>query len=271
LPFEISRLEEEILGVRLHPEEEGDASFVLVPGGPAVLGGDGRARSSRRLQEPVVAGFSIQRLEVTFAEYLEFVEDLHLDDPAEARRRLPRTAERALVELDADGRARLVEASIARDQPVVGITLLDAEAYCRWLDVRQGDPLVVHRLPTESEWEKAARGADGRLFPWGNGYDPTLARTGLSAWLSDAVPGGQHPADESPYGVRDLVGNVREFCRRDEPVDSPFEHVRGGSWFDRAEGDCHPANVANTLEPEELEYPPRTGFRVVRESKLKPR
>jgi serine/threonine-protein kinase len=264
LPFAIARGEDEVARARFPSGDEIGAGYVFVPAGPALLGGDRGASKSGALEERMVQEFSIRRTEVTFDDYLEFVYALWEEDPEQARARAPRTGARGdpLVEIDERGELVVRDGSIALDQPVVGITFRDAQAYCRWLTEREGD--ATYRLPTQSEWEKAARGADGRIFPWGEGYDATLARTGLSAWITDALPGGSYPTDESVYGVLDLVGNVREFCERDVPVDSPFEVLRGGSWFDRQEADGHPANLSNTLEPEELEYPPRTGFRVVR-------
>jgi formylglycine-generating enzyme required for sulfatase activity len=272
LPFEVARSEDEKLAATFFYAEDIGAGYAHVPAGPAVLGGDPRARSHRELEERWLPDFFMGRFEVTFAEYLEFVRALAANDPEGARRRLPQSSPSGspLFEFDGAGDFRLgrgadeIELPVERDQPVVGITFEDAREYCLWLTERAGDPFVTYALPTEAEWEKAARGADGRIFPWGDGYDPTLARTGLSAWLVDALPGGLYPADESVYGVRDLVGNVREFCELDEPFDIPFRRLRGSSWYEREEADAHPANVASTLGREERDWPPRTGFRVVK-------
>jgi formylglycine-generating enzyme required for sulfatase activity len=272
LPFEVARSENEELAATFFLAEDVGAGYAHVPAGPAVLGGDPRARAHRELEERRLPDFFMARFEVTFAQYLEFVRARAATDLADARSRLPCSGSggKPLFELDDAGGiqpgrgANEAELPLEPDQPVVGITFEDARAYCRWLTEREGDPFVTYALPTEAEWEKAARGADGRIFPWGDGYDPTLARTGLSAWLVDSLPGGLYPADESVYGVRDLVGNVREYCELDEPLKIPFRRLHGASWYEREEADAHPANVASTMEPEERDWPPRTGFRVVK-------
>jgi serine/threonine-protein kinase len=128
------------------------------------------------------------------------------------------------------------------------VVLVDAEgalAYARWWRARTSR---AWRLPHDLEWEKAARGADGRAFPWGDVLDPAFA----NMVRSHAGPPGRvavtaFPHDRSPYGVRGLGGNVRDWCangyRREGDVadgeavspapaaaDEPYRMVRGGSW-----------------------------------------
>ncbi len=129
---------------------------------------------------------------------------------------------------------------------MIGITHWDAEAYAAWAGLR---------LPSEAEWEKAARGADGRHWPWGNDWDPARANTRESG-VGHPTPVDQFTAagNVSPYGVCDMVGNVWEWCLdrydadyyvhspRANPVcNKPVIHydahrvLRGGSWYNAAD------------------------------------
>lgn len=140
--------------------------------------------------------------------------------------------------------------------PVSGLTWYEAVAYARWLATQADEHL---RLPTEAEWEKAARGSDGRIYPWGDTWDPDRA----NAW-EQKVPAGAreergnsgettpidaYPLGASPYGVLDLVGNVAEWTstiddptrfaypyraddgRDDLAVEASFRVIRGGCWL----------------------------------------
>jgi formylglycine-generating enzyme required for sulfatase activity len=124
--------------------------------------------------------------------------------------------------------------------PVVNVSWLDAQAYCGWLSRATG---LSYGLPSEAEWEKAARGVDGRVYPWGDEFDPTLANT------AEQGPGGTSavgafPGGASPYGVLDMSGNVWEWTssimkpyfyvagdgRESLEVAEAPRVVRGGSW-----------------------------------------
>jgi formylglycine-generating enzyme required for sulfatase activity len=88
--------------------------------------------------------------------------------------------------------------------PVVMVSNRDARAYCEWLSRMTGKP---YRLPTEAEWEKAARGSDGRIWPWGNTWDPSKTNT-EEGGKGDTIPVGSYPDGASPYGLLDMAGNV---------------------------------------------------------------
>jgi formylglycine-generating enzyme required for sulfatase activity len=105
------------------------------------------------------------------------------------------------------------------DHPVVHVSWHDAVDYCKWLSQVTGRP---YRLPSEAEWEKGARGPDGRIYPWGDEWDPRRCNnveTDLSIFL-DTTPVGAYAEGASPYGLLDMAGNVFEWTRslyRDYP------------------------------------------------------
>ncbi|MEX2648943.1 MAG: SUMF1/EgtB/PvdO family nonheme iron enzyme [Alphaproteobacteria bacterium] len=140
------------------------------------------------------------------------------------------------------------------DHPVVLVAHGDALAYADWLAERTG---LAWRLPTAIEWEKAARGTDGRRFPWGDSFDPTrLNSHDLGPF--DTVPVGSYPAGASPYGMLDAAGQVFEWTATPE---GPARYlVKGGSWDDKGCGVCRPA--AGHARPEGLKHI-LIGFRLV--------
>jgi len=141
--------------------------------------------------------------------------------------------------------------------PVVLVSHADARAYARWLSDKTGQ---VWRLPRETEWEKAARGTDGRRFPWGDDFDPArLNSDDLGPF--DTVAVGSFPTGASPYGLLDGSGQVFEWTG-DEAAKGSFI-VKGGSWDDKGCGVCRPA--ARHSRPADIKHI-LIGFRLVREA-----
>jgi len=265
VPFEIGRLEREELVVLLPGPADDGSDYVYVPGGPTLVGGDPAALDPLPLQTVDVPAFWIQRREVTYGQYFAFLAELEQVDAEAARRRAPREhagpgATPSWAE-DEQGRIRPALApGVDLDFSLVGVSWDDAQAYCRWLTDSSVDPGWIYDLPSELEWEKAARGVDGRLFPWGDDFDWTFARLGWSAEVTGLLPPGLYPTDESVYGALDLCGNVREWCSGHE--EEPWRILRGAAWGLRVEEDCHLASRANKRAPEYVDT--GTGFRVVR-------
>ena len=142
------------------------------------------------------------------------------------------------------------------DHPVVLVSHADAVAFARWLSRATGHRW---RLPTEDEWEKAMRGAGGRMFPWGDVFDPRKLNS-ADAGPFATVPVGRFPAGASPYGVLDGAGQVYEWTAT--PA-APGRHVvKGGSWDDKGCGVCRPA--ARHGRPDGVRHI-LIGFRLVRE------
>ena len=142
------------------------------------------------------------------------------------------------------------------NHPVVLVSLQDARAYARWLSTSSG---ATWRLPAELEWEKAARGVDGRRFPWGNRFSSELLNS-LDAGPFDTLPVGSYPKGASPFGMLDAAGQVFEWTST--MTDSGRAIVKGGSWDDKGCGVCRPA--ARHSRPVDLKHI-LIGFRLVRE------
>lgn len=142
------------------------------------------------------------------------------------------------------------------EHPVVLVSFDDAVAYAAWLSRKTG---WRWRLPTEIEWEKAARGLDGRRFPWGDRFDPGRLNSHDSGPF-DTVPVGRFPNGASPFGLLDAAGQVFEWTQT--PTGKGTFVVKGGSWDDRGCGVCRPA--AGHGRPRALKHI-LIGFRVVRE------
>jgi len=209
-------------GDRVHEE------MVLVPAGPFTMGADERdgrvaveiGVDSLPRHEVDVKAFWIDRTEVTHAQYRAFVTATGREAPAD-----PKFAD--FYAWSGDN----FPPGLA-NHPVVYVDWFDADAYCRWVD---------KRLPTEPEWEKAARGTDGRTFPWGEGTEPDWCNT-RETEAKWTTPVGTMAHDQSPYGVMDMCGNVSEWTSswyRAYPGSTlerrsfgdEYKVVRGGAWM----------------------------------------
>jgi formylglycine-generating enzyme required for sulfatase activity len=208
----------EVLKALTPPEFEPE--MVLIPAGEFLMGSDPNVdKTARDDEQPqhtlYLPDYYLAKTPVTNAQYVAFVQATYHQPIHWKYGKPPRGKE---------------------DHPVVHISWHDAVAYCRWLSEVTGRP---YRLPSEAEWEKGARGTDGRIYPWGNQWDVKRCNTG-----GGTTPVGAYPQGASPYGLLDMAGNVREWTRsiyRDYPYDpndgredleaEGSRVLRGGAFF----------------------------------------
>ncbi|NJN70784.1 MAG: formylglycine-generating enzyme family protein [Nitrospira sp.] len=209
-------------------KEPDPVPMVTIPAGEFLMGNpEGKGRDDERPQRSVYLDqFAIDQVEVTNERYMAFVKSIGHRTPPNPY-----------------GNGSLQSIEGIEQLPVVQTTWYDAKAYCSW---------AKKRLPTEAEWEKAARGTDGRLYPWGN-EPPTAKRANFDREWEDehtlhAV--GSLPDGDSPYGVKDMAGNAREWVSdwydaeyyQQAPNRNPHgpdkkgvvRSIRGGSWHSPA-------------------------------------
>jgi len=153
--------------------------MVLIPAGEFWMG-SAKKRAESPKHKVYLKDFYIDKYEVTTSQYLKFCQETSRKPPYYLRQGIPKGKE---------------------NHPVQHITWEDADAYCKW---------AGKRLPSEAEWEKSARGTDGRLYPWGNFWDPSRSNNRTSPY-QNTTPVGSFPQGASPYGVMDMAGNVWEW------------------------------------------------------------
>lgn len=194
--------------------------MVEIPAGPFTFGSDAGEDDEAPSQQIDLPAFEIDIFEVTNVDFQQFVEATGYVTEAEKR---GSSGWRAYTE----GKDR---------HPVVKASWNDAVAFCEW---------AGKRLPTEAEWEKAARGADGRAYPWGNDWDSAKVN-GKDYGLRGTAVVGSFGAGASPYGVQDMAGNVWEWTAgwykaypgstyQDPFYGERFRALRGGGWFEAKE------------------------------------
>lgn len=215
--------------------DEALAGMVMIPGGPFTMGRDDGPTPEQPAHQMFLPSFHIDRNLVTVAAFTQFVQIFGTEGPG---------GELYLDVLDADNRIHRHDGVWLPDKgselyPVGEVSWHGAMAYCKW---RQ------KRLPSEAEWEKAARGADGRLYPWGN-EPPRSDLAFFGGFRGETRPVGQYPKGASPYGVLDMAGQVWEWTtsiyqpypykpedgRENVSVSGP-RVARGGSASSSAEG-----------------------------------
>jgi len=231
--------------------------MVLIPAGKFIMGSD-PADEKRGIMVGIdeqpqrqvkLKAFYIDKYEVTNAQYLKFIDATGNKTPYDYK----------------NGQYPQGEG----DWPVAHIDWQDANAYCRW---------VGKRLPTEAEWEKAARGTDGRIYPWGDEYDADKLNT--RDWNKrkvDRVDVGSFPEGASPYGLMDMAGSVWEWTedwyeaypgstiKGRADFGKTYKVVRGGAWNGTG-ADLARSNMRYTYRPDQS-YHCFIGVRCVKDIK----
>ena len=225
-----------------------EVEMILIPAGEFTIGISDADATDGPAHPVNLPDFEIDRFEVTNDDFSLFVELTGYVTDAE----------------QSGGQSWRKYAEGKPGHPVVKVTWNDGVAFCEW---------AGKRLPTEEEWEKAARGTDGRTYPWGNDFDATLANV-KETGLRGTTAVGSFPGGASPYGVEDMGGNVWEWTTswfkayegntvENQYFGERFRITRGGAWFEE------PPQVAvhnrNAADPD-ITANDDLGFRCVRDA-----
>ena len=232
---------------------DGYGDFLYVPAGSFKMGdnaGDGQPRE-RPVHVVDLDAYYIAKHEMTNGEWRKFRDDPGYDDPKfwPGGRIVPKNQVPYWTQANNHGGGT----PNSDEYPLLGVNWDSATAYCAWLSAKTGKK---YRLPTEAEWEKAARGTDQRKYPWGNTFDPAYLNSVGSQQFDTGRPVGFYDGSKrgdfqtrngaSPYGAMDMAGNVMEWCSdwysRDYYTVSPkknpkgpetgaYRVTRGGSFF----------------------------------------
>lgn len=227
--------------------------MVSVPAGPFTMGYDKSAKAKNKPAHQVdLPAFEIDRFELTNDEFAQFVAQTGYKTYAEQN--------------GAKSWKDVIEGK--GNHPVVYVTWDDATAYCKW---------AGKRLPTEAEWEKAARGDDARIYPWGNEFNAANGNF-YEGGIRGTTAVGSFPSGASPYGAEDMSGNVREWVEDfflpypgaaadADPFFGEKNKVnRGGGWFDDEKSEVLTTYNRNAGPPG-ISANDDIGFRCARDAK----
>ncbi len=229
LPVTLARQKNLELNVRMLRTGERPVGFSYIPSVWAKVGGPAAGTKWANYTWKAVNPFFIQTFEVTFGEYEKFLQDLIASGQvAEAKQHLPRDF--GFYYLEIVGRHLKPHSSLTegwRKWAIRGVSWLDAQSYAEWRSRKEG---VTYRLPSELEWEVAARGTDGRRYTWGEAFWPQATR--LSQGYTSANNTGKTGqfADESVFGVWDMTGGQAEWCADEFGGRSGERALRGNAW-----------------------------------------
>jgi formylglycine-generating enzyme required for sulfatase activity len=240
VPVNVPRSSKIAIGVELLAKASAPPGFVAIPATPFIYQGDASAFDPRPAITKNTPAYFMASKEVTNDEWFAFVNDpASLQKIQEKGRRVyvPRESSKLLARENGSGGFTWQRGS--GRTPVYGISWNDVNDYVAWRNKKatQDNEPWEYDLPTQEEWEKAARGADGREFPWGSRFDfsLTVGQHHKSDWLLDEA-GGFEPRDESPFGICDMAGSRREFTKDRVPnMDPPAYYTRGAFWGEQGE------------------------------------
>jgi formylglycine-generating enzyme len=229
------------------------APMVLIPAGEFTMGSDKGDDDEEPVHKVFVDGFYVDKFEVTNGRFAKFVEAIQSEPPW--------------------GFADKETPVLRQDQPVRWVNWMEAMGYCLW---------AGKRLPTEAEWEKAARGSDARVYPWGNDPPtPAHAVFGLKEGSDTVSAIGNRDKGKSPYGVHDLAGNLYEWTTDwyDEqfysknpainpkgPLEGTAKVQRGGSYINGA----YRLRSSFRTKGDPTEHDPNVGFRCAQDIPKQP-
>src|SRR5438128_1916358 len=229
------------------------APMVLIPAGEFTMGSEQGDDDEQPVHRVVLDRFYLDTFEVTNGRFAKFVAAIQSEPPW--------------------GFADQETPVIHAEQPVRWVNWLEATGYCLW---------AGKRLPTEAEWEKAARGTDGRIYPWGNEPPtPTQAVFGLKEGAETVSPIGNRDTGRSPYGIHDLAGNLYEWVADwyDEtvytsnpaidprgPVEGTVKVQRGGSYLNNP----YRLRASFRTKSDPTEHAPNVGVRCAQDVPILP-